>query len=209
MSGPRCSVLLGLVLLLVSVGPCRGSTEKLSESQTLLSIILEIVQENKNCTLEASKSLEFFNYPVIFLDGSEVPDNRDHPERQKADGNYESEPTPWHMMTSVTPTETTSEYVKKIFIQHITGPLYFSAQCSTYCERLYNHSKECSTPDQYYKCARLLTLLAVNPKCQKPKELKNCTLEESKSLELFNNPNIPLGKSEVPDNGDNPEWQRA
>uniref|UniRef100_A0A9J8BE37 ALK and LTK ligand 2a n=1 Tax=Cyprinus carpio carpio TaxID=630221 RepID=A0A9J8BE37_CYPCA len=54
------------------------------------------------------------------------------------------------------------EKVIKIF----TGPLYFSPKCRKYVYRLYHNTRDCTIPDYYRRCARLLTRLAGSPRCQ-------------------------------------------
>ncbi|XP_006864056.1 PREDICTED: protein FAM150B-like [Chrysochloris asiatica] len=150
MSGPRCSVLLGLVLLLVSMGPCQGSIEsrELTNRQTLLSIIMEIVEGLKNCNLEDYKRLHFFSKPDFILDESEVTDYVDGPEGQRAE------------------IVARDLRMKDKFIKHLTGPLYFSPKCSKHFHRIYHNTRDCTIPAHYKRCARLLTRLAVSPVCK-------------------------------------------
>ncbi|XP_043965666.1 ALK and LTK ligand 2 isoform X2 [Gambusia affinis] len=54
---------------------------------------------------------------------------------------------------------------KEKFITHMTGPLYFKPQCRKQFHRLYNHTRDCTVPAFYKRCARLLTQLAKSPRC--------------------------------------------
>uniref|UniRef100_A0A8C1W7R5 ALK and LTK ligand 2a n=1 Tax=Cyprinus carpio TaxID=7962 RepID=A0A8C1W7R5_CYPCA len=55
---------------------------------------------------------------------------------------------------------------KKKVIRILTGPLYFSPKCRKHVYRLYNHTRDCTSPAYYKRCARLLTRLAGSPRCQ-------------------------------------------
>ncbi|KTF85206.1 hypothetical protein cypCar_00032308 [Cyprinus carpio] len=48
----------------------------------------------------------------------------------------------------------------------ILSPLYFSPKCRKYVYRLYHNTRDCTIPDYYRRCARLLTRLAGSPRCQ-------------------------------------------
>lgn len=54
---------------------------------------------------------------------------------------------------------------KEKFIQHLTGPLYFSPKCRKHVYRLYHNTRDCIIPAYYKRCARLLTRLAGSPRC--------------------------------------------
>uniref|UniRef100_A0A8D0BW04 ALK and LTK ligand 1 n=1 Tax=Salvator merianae TaxID=96440 RepID=A0A8D0BW04_SALMN len=58
--------------------------------------------------------------------------------------------------------------LKDKFIQHFTGPVSFSAECSKHFHRLYHNTRDCSMPAYYKRCARLLTRLAMSPLCTQP-----------------------------------------
>ncbi|KAM4027736.1 ALK and LTK ligand 1 isoform 2-T2 [Anomaloglossus baeobatrachus] len=58
--------------------------------------------------------------------------------------------------------------LKEKFINHFAaGPVVVSAECSHQFYRLYHNMKDCSTPNMYKRCARLLSRLAKNPLCAK------------------------------------------
>ncbi|XP_059212730.1 ALK and LTK ligand 2-like [Centropristis striata] len=54
---------------------------------------------------------------------------------------------------------------KEKFIKHMTGPLYFSPKCRKHVYRLYHHTRDCTIPAYFKRCARLLTRLAGSPQC--------------------------------------------
>ncbi|KAM8904938.1 ALK and LTK ligand 2-like [Spinachia spinachia] len=54
---------------------------------------------------------------------------------------------------------------KEKFIKHLTGRLHFSPKCRKHFYRLYHNTRDCTTPDYYKRCARLLTRLANSPHC--------------------------------------------
>ncbi|XP_029373010.1 ALK and LTK ligand 2b [Echeneis naucrates] len=54
---------------------------------------------------------------------------------------------------------------KDKFIRHLTGPLYFNPKCKKHFKRLYHNTRDCTVPDYYKRCARLLTQLAKSPRC--------------------------------------------
>ncbi|XP_044026261.1 ALK and LTK ligand 2-like [Siniperca chuatsi] len=54
---------------------------------------------------------------------------------------------------------------KQKFLKHITGPLYFSPKCRKHVYKLYHHTRDCTIPAYFKRCARLLTRLAGSPQC--------------------------------------------
>ncbi|XP_040016304.2 aLK and LTK ligand 2a [Gasterosteus aculeatus] len=54
---------------------------------------------------------------------------------------------------------------KEKFIKYITGPLYFSPKCRKHVYRLYHHTRDCTIPAYFKRCARLLTRLAGSRQC--------------------------------------------
>ncbi|XP_020488569.1 ALK and LTK ligand 2 [Labrus bergylta] len=54
---------------------------------------------------------------------------------------------------------------KESMIKHMTGPLYFSPKCRKHVYRLYHHTRDCTIPAYFRRCARLLTRLAGSPQC--------------------------------------------
>ncbi|XP_028295739.1 aLK and LTK ligand 2a [Gouania willdenowi] len=54
---------------------------------------------------------------------------------------------------------------KEKFLVYLTGPLYFSPKCRKNAYRLYHHTRDCTIPAYFKRCARLLTRLAGSPQC--------------------------------------------
>uniref|UniRef100_A0A3B5LDF8 ALK and LTK ligand 1 n=1 Tax=Xiphophorus couchianus TaxID=32473 RepID=A0A3B5LDF8_9TELE len=46
-----------------------------------------------------------------------------------------------------------------------SGPLVFSSKCRKNAYRLYHHTRDCTLPAYFKRCARLLTRLAGSPQC--------------------------------------------
>ncbi|XP_047429058.1 ALK and LTK ligand 2-like [Mugil cephalus] len=55
--------------------------------------------------------------------------------------------------------------MKERFLKHLTGPLYFSPKCRKNVYRVYHHTRDCTIPAYFKRCARLLTRLAGSPQC--------------------------------------------
>ncbi|XP_005734495.1 aLK and LTK ligand 2a [Pundamilia nyererei] len=54
---------------------------------------------------------------------------------------------------------------KEKFIKYLTGPLSFSPKCRKSVYKLYHHTRDCTIPAYFKRCARLLTRLAGSPQC--------------------------------------------
>ncbi|KAL6095969.1 alkal2 [Pungitius sinensis] len=54
---------------------------------------------------------------------------------------------------------------KEEFLEHLTGPLYFSPKCRKDRNRLYHQTRDCTTPRNFNRCSRLLTRLAGSRQC--------------------------------------------
>ncbi|XP_043843543.1 LOW QUALITY PROTEIN: ALK and LTK ligand 2 [Dromiciops gliroides] len=146
MSGLRCPVVLGLVLLLLTVGPCQGRTEprELKDRQTLLNLIMEIIQELKKYHSGEDNRLQFFNKHDYTLGRREVTDYGVYPDEQRV----EIVPRDLRMKDKV--------------LKHLTGE---SPNAAKHFHRLYHNTRDCTIPAYYKRCARLLTRLAVSPVC--------------------------------------------
>ncbi|XP_074144102.1 ALK and LTK ligand 2 [Sminthopsis crassicaudata] len=149
MSGLRRPVVLGLALLLLTVGPCQGRTEprELKDRQTLLNLIMEIIQELKKYHSGEDNRLQFFSKHDYTLGRREITDYGVYPDEQRVE---------------IVPRDLR---MKDKFLKHLTGPLYFSPKCSKHFHRLYHNTRDCTIPAYYKRCARLLTRLAVSPVC--------------------------------------------
>ncbi|XP_017278705.2 ALK and LTK ligand 1 [Kryptolebias marmoratus] len=54
---------------------------------------------------------------------------------------------------------------KEKILTYFTGPLVFSSKCRIKAYRLYHHTRDCTIPAYFKRCARLLTRLAGSPQC--------------------------------------------
>lgn len=149
MSGLRSPGLLGLMLLMLSAGYCKEKTDSsdLKDRQSLLNLIMEIIQELKRYHLEKDSGMQYFSKHDYNLDRREVADY----------GGYQDE-----QRVEIVPRDLR---MKDKFLKHLTGPLYFSPKCSKHFHRLYHNTRDCTIPAYYKRCARLLTRLAVSPMC--------------------------------------------
>ncbi|XP_037007719.1 ALK and LTK ligand 2 [Artibeus jamaicensis] len=149
MRGPGRPLLLGLLLVLGAVGPGRGVTEprEVADRQTLLRLIVEIIQELKKYHSGESKRLQPPGPQDAAPGRREASDYGLDPEEQRAE---------------IVPRDLR---MKDKFLKHLTGPLYFSPKCSKHFHRLYHNTRDCTVPAYYKRCARLLTRLAVSPVC--------------------------------------------
>ncbi|XP_032352818.1 ALK and LTK ligand 2 isoform X1 [Camelus ferus] len=149
MRGPGRPLLLGLLLVLGAAGPGQGVAEprEAADRQTLLRLILEIVQELRKYHSAESKRLQLSGRQDYTLGRREVADYGADPEEQRVE---------------IVPRDLR---MKDKFLKHLTGPLYFSPKCSKHFHRLYHNTRDCTIPAYYKRCARLLTRLAVSPLC--------------------------------------------
>ncbi|XP_030700386.2 ALK and LTK ligand 2 [Lagenorhynchus albirostris] len=149
MRGPGRPLLLGLLLVLGAAGPGRGiaETREAADRQTLLQLIVEIVQELRKYHSGESKRLQLSGRQDYTLGRREVSDYGAYAEEQRVE---------------IVPRDLR---MKDKFLKHLTGPLYFSPKCSKHFHRLYHNTRDCTIPTYYKRCARLLTRLAVSPMC--------------------------------------------
>ncbi|CAK6434824.1 unnamed protein product [Pipistrellus nathusii] len=148
MRGPGRPLLLALLLLLGAAGPSRGGPEPRGEDrQTLLRLLLEIMQELKRFHAGEAKRLQ-------------PPGSRDAAPGRREAADYALDPE--EQRAEIVPRDLR---MKDKFLKHLTGPLYFSPKCSKHFHRLYHNTRDCTVPAYYKRCARLLTRLAVSPMC--------------------------------------------
>ncbi|XP_055986557.1 ALK and LTK ligand 2 [Sorex fumeus] len=142
MRGPARPLLLALLLVLGAARPGPGVAEPraAADRQTLLRLIVEILQELKRHHSGEPKRLPL-------LGAREPGDPAGPPEEQRVE---------------IVPRDLR---MKDKFLKHLTGPLYFSPKCSKHFHRLYHNTRDCTVPAYYKRCARLLTRLAVSPMC--------------------------------------------
>ncbi|XP_029794233.1 ALK and LTK ligand 2 [Suricata suricatta] len=147
MRGPGRPLLLGLLLVLGAAGPGVAEPREAADGQTLLRLIVEILQELRKSHSGESKRLQLSGQHDYTLGRREVPDYPLDPEEQRVE---------------IVPRDLR---MKDKFLKHLTGPLYFSPKCSKHFHRLYHNTRDCTIPAYYKRCARLLTRLAVSPMC--------------------------------------------
>nr|XP_020638283.1 protein FAM150B [Pogona vitticeps] len=146
---PALAGLLVLVML-SAAGRCKERTESsagLKERQNLLNLIMEIIQELKKYHLEEEEENGVRYKQDYLLGRREVPDYGGYSEEQRIE---------------IVPRDLR---VKDKFLNHLTGHLYFGPKCTKHFHRLYHHTRDCTIPAYYKRCARLLTRLAVSPMC--------------------------------------------
>uniref|UniRef100_A0A673VE81 ALK and LTK ligand 2 n=8 Tax=Amniota TaxID=32524 RepID=A0A673VE81_SURSU len=151
MRGPGRPLLLGLLLVLGAAGPGVAEPREAADGQTLLRLIVEILQELRKSHSGESKRLQLSGQHDYTLGRREVPDYPLDPEEQRVE---------------IVPRDLR---MKDKFLKHLTGPLYFSPKCSKHFHRLYHNTRDCTIPAYYKRCARLLTRLAVSPMCMEDK----------------------------------------
>ncbi|KAM5143783.1 ALK and LTK ligand 2 [Marmota monax] len=149
MRAPGRPLLLGLLLVLGAAGPGRGRVQPQgpTDRQTLLRLLVELVQELKKYHSGESKRLQVLSEPDFALGRREASDYGTDSEEQRVE---------------IVPRDLR---MKDKFLKHLTGPLYFSPKCSKHFHRLYHNTRDCTIPAYYKRCARLLTRLAVSPMC--------------------------------------------
>ncbi|XP_006882976.1 PREDICTED: protein FAM150B [Elephantulus edwardii] len=149
MSGPKRSVLLGLALLMVTVGPCLGRTDsgEITERQVLLKLIMKFFQEFEKYHSEEYKPLQFSNQNDYTLGHEGMKDYEVYPEEQRV------EIVPRDLKT------------KEKFLKHLTGPISLGPKCRKQFYRIYHNTRDCTISTFYKRCARLLNRLASSPEC--------------------------------------------
>ncbi|XP_006262203.3 ALK and LTK ligand 2 isoform X1 [Alligator mississippiensis] len=150
MGAPRAARLLALLGLLVLSAGSRAETSDsmdVKDRQSLLDLIMEIIQELKSYQLQGESGQQRFPKHDYGLDRREVEDYGGYPDEQRVE---------------IVPRDLR---MKEKFLKHLTGPLYFSPKCSKHFHRLYHNTRDCTIPAYYKRCARLLTRLAVSPMC--------------------------------------------
>uniref|UniRef100_G1LSJ5 ALK and LTK ligand 2 n=2 Tax=Ailuropoda melanoleuca TaxID=9646 RepID=G1LSJ5_AILME len=152
MRGPGRPLLLGLLLVLGAAGPGVAEPREAADRQTLLRLIVEILQELKKYHSGESKRLPLSGQHDYTLGRREASDYPVYPEEQRVE---------------IVPRDLR---MKDKFLKHLTGPLYFSPKCSKHFHRLYHNTRDCTIPAYYKRCARLLTRLAVSPMCMEDKQ---------------------------------------
>ncbi|XP_064427965.1 ALK and LTK ligand 2 isoform X2 [Mirounga angustirostris] len=128
MRGPGRPLLLGLLLVLGAAGPGVAEPREAADRQTLLRLIVEILQELRKYHSGESKRLHLLGQHDYTLGRREVSDYPAYPEEQRVE---------------IVPRDLR---MKDKFLKHLTGPLYFSPKCSKHFHRLYHNTRDCTIP---------------------------------------------------------------
>ncbi|KAM8831347.1 aLK and LTK ligand 2a [Spinachia spinachia] len=160
MSGLRKRVTVGVVLLMCALtGHCRGSAPSAAPSPAAaggehvtqdLRRMMEIVRNVEHGRIRHIADTEAGPIPRTRSPGLEPKDLRNL-KTNRGD-----------QVVVVFPRDLRK---KEKFIKYITGPLYFSPKCRKHVYRLYHHTRDCTIPAYFKRCARLLTRLAGSRQC--------------------------------------------
>ncbi|XP_006626456.1 ALK and LTK ligand 2b [Lepisosteus oculatus] len=156
MSKPRSPFFLGLVLLLLTAGYCKESTESTDtkNSQALLKLIMDTVKHLKKHHTEQNENI--VQYISKHSDYSLDPKEQQHIDKSYHEDHHEDH------IVEIFPRDLRT---KEKFLKHLTGPLTVSPKCSKHFYRLYHNTRDCTIPAYYRRCARLLTRLAGSSRC--------------------------------------------
>ncbi|XP_014823034.1 PREDICTED: protein FAM150B [Poecilia mexicana] len=154
MSAPRKPVVVGLLLLMCALtehcgesAPTAAAGGDAPRSLRRMVEIMKHVEDNRG--RHAARTEAPLTPRAV---GSASVEQRDF--RGKTDkGNQGLVLTP------------TDYKMKERIIKYFTGPLVFSSKCRKNAYRLYHHTRDCTLPAYFKRCARLLTRLAGSPQC--------------------------------------------
>ncbi|XP_028252506.1 aLK and LTK ligand 2a [Parambassis ranga] len=161
MNGLRKHFIMGLVLLMCtltdhcgesapSTAPAAAAAAAGGDAQQALRRMVEIVNHVEESRGRHSARTES---PLTAREGSSPTEQRDFRNLKADRGNQ---------AVVVFPRDAKK---KEKFLKHITGPLYFSPKCRKTVYRVYHHTRDCTIPAYFKRCARLLTRLAGSPQC--------------------------------------------
>ncbi|KAM6905730.1 aLK and LTK ligand 2a [Lycodopsis pacificus] len=160
MSGPRKHVTMGLVLLMCTLtGHCGESAPSAAPSSATAA--------GREAQQDLRRMIEIVRY--VEQSRGRHSANREAPSTSRT---RSSPVEPKDLNTSKTDRGDQVVVVfprdlrkKEKFLKHLTGPLYFSPKCRKHVYRLYHHTRDCTIPDYFKRCARLLTRLAGSRQC--------------------------------------------
>ncbi|XP_073439900.1 ALK and LTK ligand 1 isoform X1 [Dendrobates tinctorius] len=156
----KWQALLAISLLLVTSSVHGISEAQERERRTLLDLIVQAIGDSSTSRESAGKVIT-----RRYSEGTAY--SSEHGGQRRLYSRERTSPR----TSSKRPSEIFSRdsTLKEKFINHFTeGPVVFSAECSKQFYRLYHHTKDCSTPTHFKRCARLLTRLAKSPLCSQP-----------------------------------------
>ncbi|XP_007904100.1 protein ALKAL-like isoform X2 [Callorhinchus milii] len=150
MGGRKWHTLLGIVFLLVTPGHSESITEpRAKEKHSLVDLILAGVGDSTHGGKNLVK-----RYSNLF------PLDKDY--------KHSSKETPALVSTLDKSLEIAARdlSLKDKYILSFGGVINFPPECSKYFFRIYNNTKDCTTPSFYRRCARLLKQLSLSPSCR-------------------------------------------
>ncbi|RXM27140.1 Protein FAM150B [Acipenser ruthenus] len=132
MNGLRSPLFLGLVFIMCTAGYCKEGTEHrdMRDSKTLLNLIMETVNQlKKHSSQDVENSVQYLTKQNNYtFDPKGVHNYKSYNEDQRV------EIFPRDLRT------------KEKFLNHLTGPLYFSPKCTKHFHRLYHNTRDCTIP---------------------------------------------------------------
>ncbi|KAE8604955.1 hypothetical protein XENTR_v10014909 [Xenopus tropicalis] len=150
----RGAAMLVVVLLVLPACHCKERTDSRNITEkNLMNFIVRLIKEVKVYRLQEGNGKQHLARKEDYsLDEKENP--------MPDYGYYQDE-----QRVEIVPRDLR---MKEKFLKHLTGKgrlSFNSPNCNKLFRRLYNTTKDCTTPAHYKRCARLLTRLAVNPRC--------------------------------------------
>ncbi|KAG7466511.1 hypothetical protein MATL_G00165510 [Megalops atlanticus] len=150
MSAQRTPVYMGLILLIFTAGYSKQNAAPTNsrDGRSLFELIMDKVRHVKQHRPGDTDDLKYSSTKEDYsFDAKEVHRFKSYPDD--------------HVL-EVFPRDLRQ---KEKFLQHLTGPLYFSPKCRKHFNRLYHNTRDCTIPAYYKRCARLLTRLAGSQRC--------------------------------------------
>ncbi|XP_040210125.1 ALK and LTK ligand 1 isoform X2 [Rana temporaria] len=149
----KWQAVLAISLLLVTSSVQTISEVTASDRRTLLDLIVQVIGDSSSSRESGKVITRRYN---------------DGPAYSAEHGNHRlsSRERTSPKSSSKRPSELLSrDTLRDRFINHFTGRVVFSPECSKQFYRLYHNTKDCSTPSSYIRCARLLKRLAKSQLC--------------------------------------------
>ncbi|MBN3278213.1 ALKL2 protein, partial [Polyodon spathula] len=132
MNGLRSALVLGLVFIMYTSGYCKEGTEHsdMRDSKTLLNLIVETVNQlKKYSSQDVENSVQYLTKQHDYtFDPKGVHDYKSYNEDQ---------------IVEIFPRDLRT---KEKFLNHLTGPLYFSPKCTKHFHRIYHNTRDCKIP---------------------------------------------------------------
>ncbi|XP_030646478.1 ALK and LTK ligand 2b [Chanos chanos] len=155
----RTPVLMGLLLLVLTARYCEQSAIPRGgrDGRKLLDILMDKVRVTREHHTEDSEGSQ------------QHPPRKDYSvetkEVNEVNKSYHRDQVLEVFPRDLKDVRSQSQKDKDKFLNHLTGPLYFSPKCSKHFYRLYHNTRDCTIPAYYKRCARLLIRLAGSQRC--------------------------------------------